>query len=468
MAQPLAVVSQSTNQSNVGLLGVNKPDYLNTLVNRHGEQGADYLSFLRMFGFMIPTGQASYNHFEDDWWWQTFINQNLVPSPGVPGTSATYVLDPSSVNAAGNYFPQVNDVVAFPGNPYVEGTITAIAGTFPAPITLTIVPKNSTETLPAVAAGQELVISGNNQSEGADGATRKSIFDNVYTYTNTLDIIYTKYNVTGSQMANGPMWFNKDTNKTSFMAEYLMGLFRTDYRHSLSISMKLLTGRQNTNAVPDPFNPGFNLLGTQGLLQYMNQNANIIPYIAGTLSLATDDNISRILEREICGMYNLRFVGQNLDIEMENYLAAFLQPTQTSPAIVKQVAGALFEDNEDLTMSIGFNYFKKARYMHMIHPLRMLNHRQLLGAPNYNGQSLGLLISMDQKRVKMEGATTFAPSIGARYKEFNGYSRFAETIEVGGAGNGPKTNLSDTRSTFHRSEVGGHYTAGNKMIYMHI
>jgi len=465
MAIP-SVITQGTNTVNIGLFGINKPELLNKLVNRFGDQGLDYFMYLKSLGWVRPTGQETFGHFEDDWLHQTWTVGAPAGSPGA-GNPQTYVLDPSSINAAnGLYYPQVNDTVLFSGGGGEVGSISAITGTFPAPVSITIAPKSPTMNFPALLAGDVLVINGNNQSEGADGATRRSIFDNLFQYQNTLQIVYTKYDVTGSQMANGATYIPGDTNGQNYVADYMRGMFNAEYRHSLNISMTLLTGQQNTNLLPDPFNPGTLLTGTEGLLPYMRRTANPYPYAAGTLSLSDDDAIARILEAEFAGKYIIRFMGRDLDIETENYLTGFLTPTQTSPAIVEEVASERFKGDKALAMSLDFTYFKKGGYMHMLKPLKILNHPQLLGAAGYEGHTLGILIPMDEKRVKIDGVDTQVPSIGCRYKEFAGYNRMAEILEVGGA-NKVKTNLVDSNSKLWRSHFGAHHSGGNKMILMH-
>ncbi len=270
------------------------------------------------------------------------------------------------------------------------------------------------------------------------------------------------------------MWFNGDTNGANFMAEYIMGQFRSDYRHSVATSYALLTGNQNTVGLQDPLNPGNVYFGTQGWLSYLNQFSNIYPYTPNTLTLADDDNIGRIMEQNIWGKYEMRMMGYDLDVEVENYLVNFLAPTQTSPAVIDEVANEFFsgdnyEDGKNIAMTIGFNYLKKGRYCHMLYPMRMLNDPKGMGAFNatnaYAGQSLGMLVSMSTKKTSFDGVSSQTPCMGYMYKEFNGYSRLAEKWSVGGGRQ--RTNLQDKDSMFWRSEIGGLFTAGEQAIYMH-
>jgi hypothetical protein len=455
------VATGVNNVPNISLFGINKPELLAKLICTHGNQGMDYLTILRTLGYESPTGQKSYGHFEDDWYHRTFKNLNAVAAPGA-GNNALVTLDPSSLTSTNAFYPQVTDDVYFPNG--VIGMIIAIDTTVPAAPVLTIRPKVATENIGLIAAGQDLVINSNSQSEGA--GPRKGSLDNLYQYSNQLKIVSTFFEVTGSQMANGPTYIPSDTEGHDFGKDYLRGMFTQEYRHTVAISGALLFDKIPTNTgLTDPAT-GLPYTGTEGLVPYIQRTGNIYPYVSGALTTADDDQIARVLDKELAGRYILRMMGNELMLETENYLVDYMTNMAASPVLAKQVASNVFNDNDALAAMVDFSLFKKGSRVHLLKKMDVLSHPQLYGAAGYKGKNMGILIAMDQQKVKIGEKETSAPSIGFRYKAFAGYSRMSEVTTVAGAGNGNKNTHQDVMSKQIRSEIGAHHSGGNKMILM--
>jgi len=61
--EAIAAIYASDIISNFDL---HKPEILNTLFNRFGDQGASYFQLIRSIGFEKPVANDTYGHFEDN------------------------------------------------------------------------------------------------------------------------------------------------------------------------------------------------------------------------------------------------------------------------------------------------------------------------------------------------------------------------------------------------------------------
>ena len=85
------------------------PEVAEDFVSRYGDQSLT--GFLDSMGAMAPTAQRKFEHYEDDWIHQSFVNTG---TPTVTQAGATVGINTSyssTGSAAGNYFPRVGDIV---------------------------------------------------------------------------------------------------------------------------------------------------------------------------------------------------------------------------------------------------------------------------------------------------------------------------------------------------------------------
>ena len=82
-----AAVSAPYASEIISTFDIDKPERLNVLFRRRGDQGLGFFRLIESLGFKMPVAQDLYEHDEEDWIHETFHSLNLVPAPG-PGNTA--------------------------------------------------------------------------------------------------------------------------------------------------------------------------------------------------------------------------------------------------------------------------------------------------------------------------------------------------------------------------------------------
>ncbi len=97
MAQPTAVASIWSQQI-ISTSDIDKPENLNVLFRRYGDQGLGFFRIIESMGWKLPTAQELYGHWEEDFIHETFNSRNAVGAPG-PGNNILITLDSTNLNA---------------------------------------------------------------------------------------------------------------------------------------------------------------------------------------------------------------------------------------------------------------------------------------------------------------------------------------------------------------------------------
>ena len=95
MAQPSAVQSIWSQQI-ISTFDIDKPENLNVLFRRYGDQGLGLFRLIESMGFKMSVAQDTYEHDEEDWIHEVFHSLALVGAPG-PGNDLVVTLDPSDL-----------------------------------------------------------------------------------------------------------------------------------------------------------------------------------------------------------------------------------------------------------------------------------------------------------------------------------------------------------------------------------
>lgn len=440
----------------VSNLDIHKPEELNILFRRRGDQGLGYFRLLESFGFKTPVAQETYGHWEEEWLTETFITRDTFFSPG-PGGIVTITLDPASLDADNNFYPRVWDTVMFPNE--VTGAIIAIDTVIPTAPALTIQPNQWTDEIPGMTAGDELIIISNAWSEGS--GQPPGLLSKVWRYTNDVQIVKDTMEATGTEMTN-QTWFTQINTGEAIPAYYLKGQLDTDYRVEMKIDGTLFFQKRTTSPIVDPAT-NRNIRTTEGLIPYARRVGNEQGYVPGTFAVADFDTASRTLDREFASNNVLCMLGFDLDVEIENVLVTYF--TDTNVKFVKENAAQdLFAGNRKLEASVSFKYLQKASRTFMFKRMGVFSHAKLYGATGYNGPDLGVLLPIGRK--KDLKTNKMMPTIGCRYKKLGPYNRMMEVWDVNGAGPGLKVTANDVSQHFMRCNIGAHYMAGNQIVLL--
>ena len=199
----------------VSTFDIDKPEVLNTLFRSKGDQGVGFFRTIDSLGFKSPVSQDEYSHHEEDWIHET-IHANAATSAAAANAPQNIVLQASTDIRLNKYYPRLWDIVMFPNG--VTASVTSISGTVPT-ITVQLTPNQLGDNIPAISAGQELIIMSAAFSEGSDQP--ESAFAGTYKYTNNVQIIKERMSVTGTEMTNRK-WFDKDSSGRAINAYYVL------------------------------------------------------------------------------------------------------------------------------------------------------------------------------------------------------------------------------------------------------
>lgn len=438
---------------------IHKPEYLNQLFSRYGDQGASFFQLIRSMGFEKPVAQDTYGHFEENHIHEIVHSREIVAQPA-QGDPITFVLDTTDLDASNNFYIRKFDQMIFPNE--VTGIVVDIDVTDPTAPEITVEPNESTDRFPALTAGEELVIMSNAFSEGS-GQPQGAV-SGTWEYSNTVQIIKETIGYTGTEMTN-QTWFDVTTKGQSIPAFYFKGQIDIDYRMALRIDGALLWGKQttNTSGVIDDDNENRVIKTTEGLIPYIRRVGNEQTYTAGAFDVDEFDEMDNTLDREFAGNYILALLGITAHQEIENALKDYFANTNISFA--RQTTNdVLFNKNESLGASVNFSYLTKSERTFLFKRMGVFNNRKLYGADGYNAPTMGVFMPINKRKDPVSG--NMVDSMGTRYKALGKYSRRMEVWQVGGAGEGLKVTEFDKRNTYQRCNVGAHFRGGNQMVIL--
>lgn len=437
---------------------IHKPEYLDKLFERYGDQGQSFFMKLRLMGFEKTVAQDTYYHFEDGLKNPTFHARALVAAPGT-GNPMNITLAVADLDAANNFYPRLYDIVNFKGGQ--QGQIMSInVGTPSAPV-LTIYPMKSTAALPGVAAGEEISIVSDAFSEGS--GQPKGAVTEPWRYENDMQIIKETIGVTGTELTN-QAWVTIGGNGTP-VSYYNVDMTSVEYRLQLKGSGALLTGERSDGNRIDP-TTNRPILTTEGLIPYIRRTGNIKNYTPGAFAVTDFDAMAKTLDREYAGNVIASMLGIDFHNEIENSLYSYLQ--NTNVVFAKDMFNAalpnasLSGNDNSKGVNINFSYLLKSERVFGLTRMAEFSNRQTLGITGSNYPKMGVFIPLGQKKNLSTG--TLDDKIGVRVKALNGYNRKMEVWDVRGAGPGLKVSQFDEANTYYRMNIGAHFMAGNQFI----
>ena len=436
---------------------LHKPEKMNQLFSRYGDQGASYFQLLRSMGFETEVSLDTYGHFEENRIHEIMHVDANVSQPSV-GATITFVLDSVDLDANNNFYVRLWDVVLFHNE--VTGSVTEIDVTTPTAPAITCTLNDDTEQFPALTAADELIIFTNAFSEGS--GQPNSAIRGTWEYDNDAQIIKETIGYTGTEMVN-QMWVDVTTNGTKIPAYYFLGQVDIDYRMALRIDGALLWGKRTVNTSLIDSTTGRKIKTTEGLIPYIRRIGHEQTYSAGSFDVAEFDEMDRTLDREHAGNYILGMLGIELHQDIENSLKTYF--ANTNIVFAKQTVNEqLFNRNDSLGASVNFQYLTKSERTFLFKRMGVFSNPKLYGATGYEAPKLGIFMPINKAKDPVSG--NMVESIGTRYRGLGRYNRRMEVWQVGGAGEGLKVTEFDKRETFQRTHIGAHFRGGNQFVLM--
>jgi hypothetical protein len=451
MATP-AISEAYTNQI-VSSFDLHKPEKLATIFKRYGDQGMSYFLFMKSLGFDMPVAQETYSHFEENRYHAFMTALAGVSAPGA-GNDITFVLDPVSLNANNQFYPRLNDAVLFPNE--VSGYIVNINTATPSAPAITVRPNVVTDAIPAISAGDQIIIYSNQFAEGTENP--KGALSGTEEFYNDTQIIKETWTATGTEMTN-QSWVR--LNNLPNAPYYLTGQPQTEYRYALKVDGALTFGKRTNNPNAIDTATGNPIRTTEGLVPAIRQRGNVIVSTPGTWSVANFDEIVRIYDREGASKTAIAMMGLNKLQENQSVLKAYFNNTNIQMAI-KGVEKGLFRGNAEMSANLEFQYLTTAGYTFMFSQMGTFTNPQLYGAEGYGMKNYAIFLPVGKLKDPKSGK--LCDNIGYRYKKAAGYDRMLE-VWNGDSGAGPnKVTSRDVQNLYWRGHIGAHQMGVNQMV----
>lgn len=459
MANPNAV-SHITDSTFVSNLDLHKPQILNKMFLSKGNQGIGYLT-IRSLGFETPVEGDEYSHFEKD---EAHDNIKIhgTTGAGAAGNSVNVVLHTDSLNAENDYYPRVNDWIMFTNEVIAwVRTITVVAGGLGGgvdEVTLELRPNDETESIPAITAGDELIITSCGFSEGS-GMPEPAI-SGTWKYTNNAQILKEAIGATGTELVN-ETWIPTYNSAGKFQGYYRTGQWDLDFRMLTKIDGMFWFGKKITNTAgrANDLTTGYPLKGSEGFIPALRRLGNVNTYTSGSFALTKFDEYDRTLTREYVPTYVPIWtpLGLTLYQEMENLLVTYFANTNINYAR-QAINDMLFKKNEALSASINWKYLQKSSRTWLFHKMDGWSNPKTYGTTGYDIEKLGILVPLDKK--KDPTTKNDISSIGTRYRAMGAYNRrlIAATLSGIGANGGQiPVHTIDKTNTYQIAHMGNHF-----------
>lgn len=463
MAQPAVTGDYYNNYITTLDLQMRKVDP--ALFRRYGDQGKDFIDMIHRLGF-VETSDINVNeHYEEEWIWNSFkvLTQTAVGGGAytpAAGTSVLITLDPASVDANNKYFPQITDQVLFTSD--VIAVITAINVTTPAAPVLTVVPIDTSDTIPTVAAGTDLAIVTNIASEGSGQPASR--ISGIIKWFNNYQTIKSLRKASGTELAVTSWIQSVDQNKVGTW--FNKGLLDLEYEQMTKLQGLFLQGKQvnNPNAV-DGNNSNASLVGVgaRGLFPEMNTYAEGYNYTPGTWEMQDYYNCSKLLKKKYADRFVAVFSGINFGQEQDQML--FELNKDTGVIWAQEAEAALFgggEDGRTQTMAIGFKYVKIDGIVYCIKDVDAFYNPKTYGISTYNYQQRAFMIPLAQR--KDPKTSNSIPTIGLKYRGLGDFSRRMKVWETGANARPMPTDKNDIREVNMLCEASPTFFGSNRFI----
>lgn len=385
----------------VNSMDLHRPEFDPELTQKFGDQGL--AGFLTMIGAEKSVSAIEYNHFEEE---RIYPKIKATTAGAGAGASATFTLDAAATLSISDgqspyvgttssqiVTPRVQDIIMIKpasgtvsASTYIRALVTSVnksAGTFVA------YPTDGTDSIPAIAAAEEIIIIGNAHGEGSGQPESRQ--GRVSKYTNSLQIVKETFKQTGTEKSL-VTWAKLPGKGKSGYVWYLKGESDTYKNFMSQKELSLMLNEQLTNTtLADQYaaNP---LTMTEGLIPWVLNNGNQANYASATgFSKQDAETLAKTLDKNKGSKVNMMAVGMDLSINIDNTLA----DNSVNGGIV--YGGYSFD--EAAARAFEFKSFSVGGYRFDKKTFDVFNDLQTLGAAGYEFPSEGIVIPMDKKAV---------------------------------------------------------------------
>jgi hypothetical protein len=431
-------------QSIASMVDLAKPQELTTFFKTH-DAGLESNLFVyaHTLGFETQVGGETYKWTEKNLSHASLTSKNAV-SAGAPGAAATYTLDGDSATYV---YVRVNDLILYPDAARTIGIVTSVTGT-----TFTVTPDDTT-SLPAVSAGDTLIIS--SRAYGAASTVGDAAMTKFTKYSNRLQIIKEKVSTSASALAE-ETWVDFGPKGV-----YSVQLLDGELRQMRAIHGALMHGKETSTISDVNSVTGAKRGTTQGLVDAAITNGSTL---AAPTNITSFDTISNANMANFVAtstpIYSL--LGFKAYTNIENAFFGSSSVLVDSPNFLSKASDSkLFNASESYGAYMNFKYLNK-KYTYMFETNEAWSDPTAYGAYGYDEK--GLMIPIRKVKDGMSGEKF--GTIGMRYKSQNGLNRkfMIDSMDGFGSINGKAINETDLTSTVWLSHIGAHHMGSEQYV----
>jgi hypothetical protein len=413
---------------------LHKPHIQSKLVQRFNET---LTGFLDLAGAKAATDSIEYSRFEKNRVMPKIKATN--GGAGAAGAAVAFTVHADAKTDFGSYSPydtgvtattkgmpvRLYDVVqirpaagtlASAGN-YITGLVTAVTNN----TAFTVTPLNSADAIPSIAAAQEIIIIGNMNGEGT--GFQKSLSTKVTKYTENLQILKSKYEVTGTEKLQA-LWIDMPAgDRKAFLPGeadgYMTMLKLVDttclvgeaVSNTANISELFVDGTLETDAP---------ISGTNGVITQALDGGNTLNYASLTgVTLADLYDYNTVIDKESADKTNMLNLGIDLDQQLDRELGDRVSNGAISYGV--------FNFDAEKAIALNFNKVRLGAYTYEKRCLDAMNDPQVLGADGFGYSYEGLMLPMGMSKVAGGSeAGAMIPTLRKRFLANKGVSREME------------------------------------------
>ena len=395
-----------TSHNFVSWYDAHKPDISDKNVQRYGTE--TMLGFLELSKAKKETTSIQYSRFEKDRRYPKVKASVSLTGAGLP---ATFTLNAASDTTFGSFDPyntavttttkgdpvRVGDILMLkPGGAVVVSAgayIMVMVDSVIANTSFVATPIEVTEAIPALT-NEEMIIVGNGHGEGSGMPAPLSTKSTKY--TENLQIIKHRYEVTGTEKEQ-TKWFTNDDRGTG---EFGMLPGEADAYITVMniIDRNLMVGKALNNvAISEDYLDGTvdtdaPIALANGVITQVLDGGNPLNY-ANVAGIALDDiyDYNVVIDKQNADKENFLFNGINLDQDLDKVLG-----TKVSNG---SISYGSFSFDQDKAIALNFSKFRLGSYSYTKRVMDAFNDIQTLGAEGYGFPYEAMMIPMGMSKV---------------------------------------------------------------------
>lgn len=277
------------------------------------------------------------------------------------------------------------DQIEFPDG--TQAVVTAVSGN-----TFTCYPTVLGTTIPDVTTSTEIIVIGAVQQEGGDSVEGRS--SKTSTYTNSLQQIRSSKPITDRAMGT-IQWVENLGEGENSNKWYTEDLIDTKHEHMNKESLVMMTSKKTTNTTLAAV-AGFETAPTtEGMIPWLEGNAHVESYAAGTFSLDEFDNINDSFAK---------YRGAE-EYEVWTDLSLSRQIDDLHRAGTGLTSGGVIYSNtsKDRYVDYGFQSFTRSGVTYHMKRMSTFDLPEFLGATGHKYKGMGVFIPQDNYVTNVNG-----------------------------------------------------------------